>query len=157
MLTNNDYYSDIFWMRHAIYLAKNAKKNGEVPVGAVLTLNKKIIGEGWNSSIINNDPSSHAEIIALHHGGKFTKNYRLLNSILYVTLEPCIMCAGALINARISRLVFGTKSKKTGSAGSSINILNDPIINHNILITSNVLEKECSTLLSDFFKSLRNY
>lgn len=104
--------NDEHWMQHAIILARYAELRGEIPVGTVLVINDNVIGEGWNCSIINNDPTAHAEILALRQGGKNMKNYRLLETTLYVTLEPCIMCATAMIHARINRLVFGTKNKK---------------------------------------------
>lgn len=141
-------------MKHALKLALIAKKKGEVPVGAVLVFKKKIIGEGWNASIHNNDPTAHAEIIALRQGGKKLKNYRLLNTTLYVTLEPCIMCFGAIIHSRIKNLVFGAK-EKTNKIGILKKYLKDNHLNHKFSITESVLVEECSNLLNQFFKKKR--
>ncbi|SBT81915.1 tRNA-specific adenosine deaminase [secondary endosymbiont of Trabutina mannipara] len=148
-------YSDKLWMNHALMLTERAEVEEEIPVGAVLILNGNIIGEGWNSSIGHNDPTAHAEIIALRQGGQRIKNYRLLESIMYVTLEPCIMCAGAMIHARISRLVFGAKAKKNGAAGSFLNILKNKNINHKIIINSGIQAQQCSLQLSKFFQQCR--
>lgn len=145
---------DFFWMNRAIFLAKNAELHNEVPVGCVLIFKNMLIAEGWNKSILNNDPCGHAEILVLRMAGKIIKNYRLLKSTIYVTLEPCVMCVGALINARIFRLVFGANNKKMGAVGSIINIL-DFFKKTNILISKGILKKECSGILSDFFKRKR--
>lgn len=142
-------------MKQAIELAVRAKIAGEVPVGAVLVMNDVIIGKGWNCSISKNDPTAHAEIISLRQGGNFIGNYRLLRSVLYITLEPCIMCAGAIIHARIERLVFGAKNNKKGAVGSLLNIFHNKYGNDNIEITSGILEKECSLQLIEFFSSIR--
>ncbi|MGL9769215.1 MAG: tRNA adenosine(34) deaminase TadA [Sodalis sp. (in: enterobacteria)] len=151
----NKRYYDESWMRHALMLARRAETEGEMPVGAVLMLNDIIIGEGWNRSIGHRDPTAHAEIMALREGGGKTGNYRLLKATLYVTLEPCIMCAGAMIHARIDRLVFGARNKKTGAAGSLIDILGHPGMNHQIDITNGVLTQLCTAQLSDFFHCRR--
>ena len=151
MNTHNDHN---YWMKYALKLAVIAKKKGEVPVGAILVLKEKIIGEGWNASIHNNDPTAHAEIIALRQGGKKLKNYRLLNTTLYVTLEPCIMCFGAIINSRIKHLVFGAK-EKTNKISVLKKYLKDNNLNHKFSITESILEKECSNLLNNFFKKKR--
>ncbi|AFP85803.1 cytosine/adenosine deaminase [secondary endosymbiont of Heteropsylla cubana] len=152
MIQNN---SDEIWMHHALNLASQAEEKGEVPVGAVVVLDEEIIGEGSNSSIKTHDPTGHAEIIALRHAGQKIKNYRLLKATLFVTLEPCIMCASAMIHARISRLVFGTHDKKTGAAGSLIALFDYPGINFSIKKTGNVLEQLCSDKISNFFRSCR--
>ncbi|MFS1538504.1 MAG: tRNA adenosine(34) deaminase TadA [Candidatus Phlomobacter fragariae] len=143
---------DIYWMIKAIFLAENAKAKGEIPVGAVLVHEDKLIAEGWNHSILDHDPCAHAEILALRSGGQYLQNYRLLNTTLYVTLEPCIMCAGAMIHARISRLVYGASDKKTGAAGSVIDVFNHPDMNHRILVLGGILANECSAMLSGFFQ-----
>ncbi|AGJ61179.1 tRNA-specific adenosine deaminase [Candidatus Moranella endobia PCVAL] len=152
----SQHYRDEFWMRQAISLAERAEADGEVPVGAVLVLNDQIISEGWNSSIRNHDPTAHAEIIALRQGGRRIGNYRLLNTAMYVTLEPCIMCAGAIIHARIGRVVFGARDSKNSAAGSLLNVLVHPGINHHILITGSVLAPACADQLNNFFRHRRH-
>ncbi|NIH16622.1 MAG: tRNA-specific adenosine deaminase [Buchnera aphidicola (Periphyllus lyropictus)] len=144
------------WMRISLLLANIAYNQGEVPVGSLLINSKKIIGIGWNSSINNNNPTSHAEIIALSKGGKFLKNYRLLKSTLYVTLEPCLMCLGAILHSRINKLVIGAKNYKNyNKIFYDINdILN--FKNKKIKIIKNVLKKECSILLKQFFYKKRS-
>ena len=146
---------DEFWMRHALTLAQRAWDAGEVPVGAVLVRGDKIIGEGWTRPISRNDPTAHAEIMALQQGGQALQNYRLLDTTLYITLEPCVMCAGAMIHSRINRLVYGAADAKTGAAGSLVDILRHPGMNHHIVITDGVLADECSELLSRFFRMRR--
>lgn len=140
--------SDEYWMKHALSLAKWAEIIGEVPVGAILVLNNKKIAKGWNSSITKNDPTAHAEIIALRKGGQIVNNYRLLNTTLYVTLEPCLMCLGAILNSRISRLVYGAKDLKNDKLNLWTKIVEKDILK----ITKKVLEKECSNLITCFFK-----
>lgn len=147
-------YSDQYWMHQAFQLAQDAQKNGEVPVGALLILDKQVIGEGRNQPIGLNDPTAHAEIMALRQGGRVLQNYRLLNTTLYVTLEPCVMCAGAIVHSRIRRLVYGADDKKTGAVGSLIDILRNPRMNYQAEIVSGVLADKCVKLLRDFF-SLR--
>ncbi|MEO9946146.1 MAG: tRNA adenosine(34) deaminase TadA [Paraglaciecola sp.] len=146
---------DTKWMRHALTLANNAQSQGEIPVGAVLVKDNRVIGEGWNQSITLHDPSAHAEMIAIREAGKALENYRLINSTLYVTLEPCSMCAGMLVHSRITRVVFGASDFKTGSAGSIMNLLNDERLNHQIDVTRGVLENECGAMLSNFFRMRR--
>jgi len=147
--------SDRKYMSHALLLAKKAAQQGEVPVGAVLVKDNKIIAEGWNCPIINHDPSAHAEIIVLRKAAEIIGNYRLLDTILYVTLEPCVMCAGAIIHARVKRLVFGANDFKTGAAGSVFDIFNSGKVNHVVDVQSAVMNDECGTLLSDFFRARR--
>ena len=143
-------------MRYALELADKAEALGEIPVGAVLVDGAgNIIGEGWNLSIIQSDPTAHAEIIALRNGAKNIQNYRLLNTTLYVTLEPCTMCAGAILHSRIKRLVFGASDYKTGAVGSRFHFFDDYKMNHTLEITSGVLAKECSHKLSAFFQKRR--
>ncbi len=148
-------YHDEAWMRHALTLAHRAWEQGEVPVGAVLVQGGKVIGEGWNRPIGQHDPTAHAEIMALRQGGKVLENYRLVESTLYVTLEPCVMCAGAMVHSRINRLVFGARDEKTGAVGSLLDILRHPGMNHQIAIQEGVLAAECAALLSDFFRLRR--
>ncbi|URJ23301.1 tRNA adenosine(34) deaminase TadA [Blochmannia endosymbiont of Camponotus sp. C-003] len=147
--------TDIIWMRHAIALAAYAEIIGEMSVGAVLIHNGKLISYGWNSSIIYHDPSAHAEIVALRTGGKILGNYRLLGTTLYVTLEPCMMCIGAIIHARIYRLVCGAKNNKTIQRSWLKNTLCHPMNNHHVSLTTGVLEKECTYQLNNFFKHRR--
>jgi tRNA(adenine34) deaminase len=147
--------ADIFWLRHALQLAEQARTAGEVPVGAVLVREEKIIGEGWNQPISARDPTAHAEIIALRQGAQFLDNYRLLNTTLYVTLEPCAMCAGAMVHARISRLVFGATDPRAGAAGSVFNIIEEKKLNHQVIYLGGVLGAECSALLKNFFQAKR--
>ncbi|HDG1708358.1 TPA: tRNA adenosine(34) deaminase TadA [Kluyvera ascorbata] len=144
-----------YWMRHALVLAQRAWDEGEVPVGAVLVHNNQVIGEGWNRPIGRHDPTAHAEIMALRQGGLVLQNYRLIDTTLYVTLEPCVMCAGAMVHGRIGNLVFGARDAKTGAAGSLIDVLHHPGMNHRVEITEGVLAEECSAMLSDFFRHRR--
>ncbi len=146
---------DEYWMRHALQLADNAQQQGEIPVGAVLVKDNQIIGEGWNQSISLHDPSAHAEMMAIREAGKNLENYRLVDSSLYVTLEPCSMCAGLLIHSRIHRLVFGASDFKTGAAGSLLDLLGDPRMNHRVEVKGGVLAQECGDKLSAFFKLRR--
>ena len=147
---------DVQMMRRALELADKAESLGEIPVGAVLVDDTgKIIGEGWNLSIVNSDPTAHAEIVALRHAAQCIQNYRLLNTTLYVTLEPCTMCAGAILHSRIKRLVFGASDAKTGAIGSRFHFFDDYKMNHSLEITSGVLQEECSRKLSAFFQKRR--
>ncbi|CAL4322046.1 tRNA adenosine(34) deaminase TadA [Buchnera aphidicola] len=143
---------DKYWMKIALKNAYYAKKKGEVPIGAIVVFEKRIIGRGRNSSISQNDPTAHAEIIALRRAGKKIKNYRLLNTTLYVTLQPCIMCCGAIINSRIKRLVFGTSYKKKYFLE---NFFLDLEKKNKFHIKKNVMENQCSKILSNFFKKKR--
>ncbi|WP_370420422.1 tRNA adenosine(34) deaminase TadA [Pantoea vagans] len=146
---------DEYWMRHALSLARRAWEQGEVPVGAVLVQNDRVIGEGWNRPIGQHDPTAHAEIMALRQGGKVLENYRLLDTTLYVTLEPCVMCAGAMVHSRISRLVYGAHDIKSGAAGSLLDVLGHSGMNHQVELHSGVLAEECAAMLSDFFRMRR--
>ncbi|GAA3906603.1 tRNA adenosine(34) deaminase TadA [Gibbsiella dentisursi] len=148
-------YNDEYWMRQALRLALRAQEEGEVPVGALLVLDNQVIGEGWNRPIGRHDPTAHAEIMALRQGGAVLQNYRLLNATLYVTLEPCVMCAGAMIHSRIGRLVYGAADMKTGAAGSLLDILRHPGMNHQLTITAGVLADDCAGMLSAFFRQRR--
>ncbi|OOF67029.1 tRNA adenosine(34) deaminase TadA [Rodentibacter sp. Ppn85] len=143
-------------MRLALSLADKAESLGEIPVGAVLVDSEgNILGEGWNLSITENDPTAHAEIVALRHAAKKVQNYRLLDTTLYVTLEPCTMCAGAILHSRIRRLVFGASDYKTGAVGSRFHFFDDYQMNHTVEITGGILAEECSEKLSAFFRKRR--
>lgn len=144
-----------YWMRHALLLAQRAWDEGEVPVGAVLVHNNQVIGEGWNRPIGRHDPTAHAEIMALRQGGLVLQNYRLLDTTLYVTLEPCVMCAGAMVHSRIGTLVFGARDLKTGAAGSLMDVLHHPGMNHRVEIVEGTLRDACSGMLSEFFRQRR--
>ena len=144
------------WMNMAIHQAVLAEEKGEVPVGSILIVDGDKIFEGHNTSISKSDPTSHAEINVIRKASKQLKNYRLNNSTLYVTLEPCAMCYGAIIHARISRLVFGAYDPKTGVCGSSFNLHEQAFFNHTPHITGGILEEDCSLILKDFFKERRN-
>lgn len=146
---------DIFWMQRAIELAKLAEAHGEVPVGAVLVKDDQIIGEGYNSPISESDPTAHAEIRALRDAAQRIGNYRLLNTTLYVTLEPCLMCVGAIVHARIGEVVFGASEPKTGAAGSVFDVLTSPAHNHNVELRGGVMADECAMLLTEFFQKRR--
>ena len=146
---------DEYWMQYALQLADNAQQQGEIPVGAVLIKDNQIVSEGWNQSIRLHDPSAHAEMMAIRNAGKKLQNYRLVGSCLYVTLEPCTMCAGLLIHSRIRRLVFGASDFKTGAVGSLYNLLGDNRVNHHIEVKGSVLAQECGDKLSAFFKLRR--
>ena len=144
------------WMSHALDLAKRAKLHGEVPVGAVIVYGDKLLGEGWNRPIISNDPTAHAELTALRAACVREGNYRLPGTTLYVTLEPCLMCAGALVHARIKRVVFATAQFRIKSVGSGIfDILNNYRSNHYILHNSGILAKKSQDLLRQFFRTRR--
>ena len=147
--------NDEKWMRIAIEEASLAMDKNEVPVGAVLVKNDTLIAQAHNKPITKNDPTAHAEIQLLRKAGEQQKNYRLPKSTLYVTLEPCTMCFGAMVHARIDRIVYGASDPKTGVCGSCINLNEENFFNHKISITSGILEKESSELLKLFFKSRR--
>lgn len=146
---------DLFWMQHAYQLALRSEAEGEVPVGAVLVLGDELIAEGWNRPIQNHDPTAHAEIMALQSAGKKLKNYRLIDTTLYVTLEPCPMCAVAMVHARVGKVVYAASDLKTGAATSAFQLLNSPKLNHQVEVVAGVMEAECSALLSRFFKARR--
>lgn len=147
--------TDIQWMRHALALAERARADGEVPVGAVLVKDGAAVGEGWNRPITDHDPSAHAEMVALRAAGAALGNYRLLDTTLYVTLEPCVMCAGAMVHARVARLVFGAWDPKGGAAGSAVDILAAPFLNHRLRVEGGVLAEECGKILTTFFQQRR--
>jgi len=148
-------FTDSQFMQHALALADRAEQAGEVPVGAVLVRDNEIIGEGWNHPISGKDPTAHAEIMALRSAAEKIGNYRLVNTTLYVTLEPCVMCAGAIIHARVGKVVFGARDPKTGAAGSVFDVLGTEKLNHIVQVESGVLEQECSEKLRAFFQARR--
>jgi len=142
-------------MREALTLAAIAEAHGEVPVGAVVVSDGAIIGRGYNQPIISHDPSAHAEIIAMREAAARIGNYRLTGCELYVTLEPCVMCAGAIMHARIARLVFGAADPKTGACGSVVNLFSEASLNHHATVSPGVLAAECGARLSAFFSQRR--
>ncbi len=142
-------------MEAALEQAQIAASMGEVPVGAVVSLKGKIIGVGYNQSRLTKDPSAHAEIIALREAAQCIGNYRLNGAKLYVTLEPCVMCAGAILHARISHVIYATPDERWGAAGSVANVLQSPLLNHQCTITSGILQREAATLISQFFADKR--
>ena len=143
------------WMQIALNEANLAMNENEIPVGAVLVKNGKLIAQSHNQPIRTNDPTAHAEIQLLRKAGEQQKNYRLIGSTIYVTLEPCTMCFGAMVHARIERIVFGASDFKTGVCGSCINLNKENFFNHKISISSGILEMQCSQLLVNFFKTKR--
>ena len=147
---------DLGNMRAALAEAEAAAESGEVPVGAVVVAGGEIIARGHNRSETDNDPSAHAEIVALREAARRTGNYRLTDATLYVTLEPCAMCMGALVQARIERLVFGAYDPKAGAAGSAIDLSDSPSFNHRFEINGGVLAEECGSVLKAFFESRRS-
>ncbi|WP_433969302.1 tRNA adenosine(34) deaminase TadA [Tunturiibacter gelidiferens] len=140
-------------LREAIAEANDAEVNGEVPVGAIVVHRDKIIGRGQNRVLRDSDPTAHAEIVALRHAGLHLRNYRLEDCTLYVTLEPCAMCAGAILHARVSRLVYAAPDPKAGACGSVLSVMNHPQLNHKVDVTPNLLAEECGTLLTTFSAS----
>jgi tRNA(adenine34) deaminase len=146
---------DIQFMRRAIELAREAEAAGEVPVGAVIVRDGLIVGEGWNRPIVTRDPTAHAEMVALRAAAAASDSYRLTGTTLYVTLEPCAMCAGAMVHARVQRLVFAAPDPRAGAAGSVFNIAQHEALNHRIAVEGGVLADECSALLKEFFAARR--
>ncbi|MCP5351685.1 MAG: tRNA adenosine(34) deaminase TadA [Chromatiales bacterium] len=146
---------DAEFMRAALAQAERAEAEGEVPIGAVLVRDGEVIAEGWNHPIGAHDPTAHAEIVALRAAGRAVGNYRLPGTTMYVTLEPCPMCIGAMIHARVERIVFGAHDPKTGAAGGALDLLGDPTHNHRIALTGGVLADECGSRLRDFFRRRR--
>lgn len=144
------------YMQRAFELAEIAKEKGEVPVGAVLVKEGEVIAEGFNQPILSNDPTAHAEVVALRKAGEALENYRLVETALYVTLEPCAMCAMALVHARISRVVYATEDPRTGACGSVLNLLRHDSFNHHCEVESGLLKEQCSAQLKDFFKAKRH-
>lgn len=154
-MIENQQEQDEKYMRRAIELAGQGELLGEVPVGALIVCNDEIVGEGFNQPITGHDPTAHAEVVALRAAAKKLNNYRVIDSTLYVTLEPCTMCVGALVHARITRLVFGTTEPKAGAVVSQSRLLDAHYFNHRISMQSGVLATECQHQLSDFFRRRR--
>nr|CAA6824901.1 MAG: tRNA-specific adenosine-34 deaminase (EC [uncultured Thiotrichaceae bacterium] len=144
-----------YWMEHALKLADRAGDEGEVPVGAVLVRDGLVLGEGWNQPIAHHDPSAHAEIMAMRNAGVKAENYRLPGTTLYVTLEPCVMCSGAMLHARVDKVVFGAFDPKTGAAGSVFDLLKDPRHYHRMEVEGGVLQARCAEQLQSFFRRRR--
>lgn len=142
-------------MREALALAGRAEAEGEVPVGAVVVLDGAIVGRGWNAPISLHDPSAHAEIRALRDAAANVENYRLAGATLFVTLEPCAMCAGAIMHARVARVVYGAPDPKTGAAGSVVNLFGETRLNHHTVVESGLLADECAETLRRFFQARR--
>jgi tRNA(Arg) A34 adenosine deaminase TadA len=147
--------NDLIYLRAAIAEAQAAEANGEVPVGAVVVHENKIIGRGQNRVLRDSDPTAHAEIVALREAGLALKNYRLEDCTLYATLEPCAMCAGAILHARVSRLVYAAPDPKAGACGSVLSVMNHPQLNHKVEVTSGLLAEECGQMLTNFFLERR--
>lgn len=143
------------WMARALDLARRAEAEGEVPVGAVLVADDELVAEGWNRPIGSHDATAHAEIEALRAGGRRLGNYRLPGTTLYVTLEPCLMCAGAIVHARVARLVYGAADPRTGAVDSVFQVLDEPSLNHRAEHTGGVLADDSAALLRGFFRSRR--
>ena len=144
-------------MREALRLAREGADSGEVPVGAVVVLAGEIVGRGWNSPVARNDPTAHAEILALREAAARIGNYRLEGAVLYATLEPCAMCAGALVAARVARLVFGARDLRFGGVRSKFQIADSDLLNHRVEVVENVLAVECVELLQQFVRSARTH
>lgn len=144
------------WMQEAIHEALKARDLGEVPVGAVVVLDGEIIGRGHNSPIQKHDPSAHAEIVAIRNAGQYKENYRLPGAVIYITLEPCAMCVGAILHARLDRVVYGANDLKTGAATSILNLFDEKKINHQTAVNGGVLSDTCSLILKEFFKAKRD-
>jgi tRNA(adenine34) deaminase len=147
--------NDVDFMRRALGLARRAAEDGEVPVGALLVLGADVIGEGWNRPIASHDPTAHAEIIALREGAQRLRNYRLERTTLYVTLEPCAMCIGAVLNARVPRLVFGAWDQKAGACGSVADLPRQPNLTHRVDVFGGVCSDDSAALLRCFFETRR--
>ena len=147
--------SDEQYMDLALAEALKAESTGEVPVGAIVVADGAVVGRGFNQPISTNDPTAHAEVVALREAARTIGNYRLSTVTMYCTVEPCVMCAGAMIHARIARLVFGVPDPKAGAAGSIYNVLTDPRLNHRVEVLSGIRQSECASLLQDFFARRR--
>ena len=147
--------TDERWMEHALLLARRAEQAGEVPVGAVIVSDGQVLGEGWNRPISTSDPTAHAEILALRDAGAVMKKYRLNGATIYVTLEPCAMCAGAIVHARVARLVFGASDPKTGACGSVLDVTRCAALNHQVEVSGGLLADKCGNTLQSFFADRR--
>ena len=147
--------ADTDFMRAAIAEAEKARNSGEIPVGAVLTLSGDMIGQGFNRTVQDCDPSAHAEVVAIRQAAKQAENHRLNGATIYVTLEPCAMCVGAMIQARVQRLVFGAYDPKAGAVGSVLDLSESKELNHRVEVNGGLLEEECASILKAFFKTKR--
>jgi len=147
--------ADELWMEEAIRAAQRALEMGEVPVGAVVVCEKKIVGRGWNRNLADRDPTAHAELVALREAGSNVGNHRLGDCELFATIEPCAMCAGAMIHARLKRLVYGADDPKAGAVHSVLQVLNHPGLNHHMEVRGGILAGKCAELLQEFFRSRR--
>jgi len=154
MVTSAD-ADDAEWMAQALEEARHAESDGEVPIGSLVVLDGRIVGRGRNQVIAASDPTAHAEILALREAAAALGNYRLTGATLYVTLEPCAMCCGAAVNARLARVVYGAPDPKAGAAHSLYRLLEDRRLNHRAMVTAGVLQQECGAILSDFFQRRR--
>ena len=154
-MTQNSDQSDIVFMREALRLAEQAAELGEVPVGALLVRKGQVIGRGFNQPVCSHDPTAHAEMIAIRDAAQQLQGWRLLGCTLYVTLEPCAMCAGAIVQSRLERVVYGTGDPKAGCAGTLMNLLDEPRFNHRPILESGILQAECASILTQFFRQLR--
>jgi tRNA(adenine34) deaminase len=148
--------ADEQFMSAALELAREARERGEVPVGAVLVMDGEILGRGFNQPVSQNDPTAHAEIVALRQAGREAGNYRLPGSTMYVTIEPCQMCVGAMVHARVARVVYGTPEPKAGAIESAMRAHEHPSLNHRLEVTGRVLEDECRDVIQAFFKERRS-
>ena len=148
-------FNDELWMEEALRSARCALETGEVPVGAVVVCAGQIVGRGWNRNIGDNDPTAHAEMVALREAGKTLGNYRMGECDLFVTIEPCAMCAGAMVHARIKRLIYGADDEKAGAVRSAMQLLQHPAMNHLVEVRGGVLAGRCAELMQGFFKSRR--
>jgi tRNA(adenine34) deaminase len=142
-------------MRYALALAERAREAGEVPVGAVLVKDGEVLAEGWNCPISTHDPTAHAEIVALRAAGLTLENYRLVDTTLYVTLEPCVMCMGAIIHSRVKRVIYGATDPKRGAAGSALQLADVEFLNHRVEVLGGILAEDCGALLREFFRARR--
>jgi len=147
--------SDELWMGEALHSAQRALEAGEVPVGAIVVYQKKVIGRGFNRNILDSDPTAHAEMVALREAGSVIGNHRLGACDLFVTIEPCAMCAGAMVHARIRRLVYGADDPKAGAVHSALHVLNHPALNHRVEVQGGVLAGRCAEILQEFFRNRR--
>lgn len=148
--------TDAFWMERALELARAAAEAGEVPVGAIIIKEGEILGQGHNRNLIESDPIAHAEIVALRQAASHAGNHRLIGATMFATIEPCSMCAGAMVHARLARLVYGASDPKAGAAGSVLQVINHPRLNHQMDVTSGVLADKCSEVLREFFRTKRS-
>jgi tRNA(adenine34) deaminase len=147
--------SDELWMQEALRAAQRALLAGDVPVGAVVVWQNEVIGRGWNRNVADSDPTAHAEVVALREAGAAIGNHRLLDCELFATIEPCAMCAGALVHARIKRLIYGADDPKAGAVDSVLKVLNHPQLNHQMVVTRGVLAGHCAEMLQTFFRQKR--